>query len=263
MRTPAGTRILHNGERAFKVPLFFGKTGKETASRLHFGPMDESEWLEARKKYVTATQACAVVDAHPYTLRDELLSAKRGYPKPFVPNKFTIYGSAAEPFVCDMASQLLNCRTRLVRYPDPLKKFMLTNINWPGMSATPDALLRVPRSWTQEALSASLKPFRYRGSARWVKRLSGALSARKGQTGVLELKTAHSKDAVEKWTEGPPTHYWSQVQVQLAICEYDWGILFGKLPHATFVAHFIEKDPVYLDSLRTSVQRFWEEVNDV
>ena len=229
-------------------------------NRRSFGPMDEPTWLEKRLSYVTATQACALLGEHPYKSRSELMDDKLGQGKPFTPNKFTIYGSAAEPFVCDMAAQLLQCRTRLVRYPDPLKKFMLTNISYPGLSATPDAALRVPHCWTQEAATRSLEPFRYRGSSRWMERLIRALRGRKGQTGLLELKTAHSYKAVDTWTKGPPAHYWSQVQVQLGICGYEWGILFGKLPRATFVAHYIERDDEYLDSLKVAVGRFWDVV---
>lgn len=226
------------------------------------GPMGEAEWLEFRKNYVTATQACAVQGAHPYTPREELLLNKQGIGRAFVNNRFTVLGSASESMVAGLAAQVLACPTRLVRYPNPTKKFMVTNDEYPLMSATPDALVRVPHSWHEDALQGAFGIFLSRGSGRWLAPLKRALGARKGQTGILELKTAYSDRSVAKWYAGPPKHYWSQVQVQLGVCGYEWGILFGMLPRATLVAHFIEKDYLYLDRIANDVVEFMREVGE-
>ena len=79
--------------------------------------------------------------------------------------------------------------------------------------------------------------------------------------GVLECKTSGT---LMGWEEGPPEHYWAQVQHQLAVTGLKYGaiaILAGGIGGMKFRWAWIERDDRYIeDELVPVVEEFWRRV---
>ncbi len=65
-------------------------------------PASEAEWLELRRKYVTGSQAAAVLSAHPYTSGYQLWAEKTGRASPVEQTGAMRRGNLLEPVVVQM-----------------------------------------------------------------------------------------------------------------------------------------------------------------
>ncbi len=94
----------------------------------------EADWLEIRKKYITASNAAVLVGADPYTSPGALRN-----PAPFFGNAYTRVGQMLEPVVVNVVNDVLGLSgaSRFVLYENPEghKEFYTEG----HLGATPDA----------------------------------------------------------------------------------------------------------------------------
>ena len=90
----------------------------------------EADWLELRKKYITASECAVLVGADPYSS-----PAKLRNPTPFEGNAFTFVGQMLEPIVVNVTNQVLGTSFELYENAEGHKEFYTCGL----LGATPDA----------------------------------------------------------------------------------------------------------------------------
>jgi predicted phage-related endonuclease len=90
----------------------------------------EEEWLELRKRFITASAAAVLVGADPYSSPAKLRS-----PDPFFGNAFTFVGQVLEPVVVDVVNRVLGTTFQLYENAAGHKEFYTEG----SFGATPDA----------------------------------------------------------------------------------------------------------------------------
>lgn len=90
----------------------------------------EADWLDIRKKYVTASNAATLVGADPYSS-----PAKLRNPEPFFGNAFTRVGQMLEPVVVNVVNDVLGSSFQLYETSEGWKEFYTCG----QLGATPDA----------------------------------------------------------------------------------------------------------------------------
>ncbi len=94
----------------------------------------EEDWLDIRKKYITASNAAVLVGADPYSSPSKLRN-----PEPFFGNAFTKVGQILEPVVVNVVNDVLSLsgasRFALYETPEGHKEFYTEGF----LGATPDA----------------------------------------------------------------------------------------------------------------------------
>jgi len=90
----------------------------------------EAEWLELRKKYITASEAAVLVGADPYSS-----PAKLRNPTPFFGNAYTKVGQMLEPVVVNVVNDVLGSSFELFETQSGSKEFYTNGL----LGATPDA----------------------------------------------------------------------------------------------------------------------------
>ena len=90
----------------------------------------EADWLDLRKKYITASEAAVLVGADPYSS-----PAKIRNPTPFSGNAFTRIGQMLEPVVVNVVNDCLGTSYELYETPEGWKEFYTEGL----LGATPDA----------------------------------------------------------------------------------------------------------------------------
>lgn len=90
----------------------------------------EKEWLELRKKYITASSASTLVGLNPYSSPKKIKS-----PDKFVGNAYTFIGHLLEPVVVDMTNIVMDMDFRLYEQQKDQKVFFTAG----KLGATPDA----------------------------------------------------------------------------------------------------------------------------
>lgn len=93
-------------------------------------PKTEEDWLELRKKYITASQGAILVGANPYSSPKAIRE-----PKPFFGNAFTEVGHALEPVVVYVTNKVLGTEFKLYEDTEGCKAFYTSG----KLGATPDA----------------------------------------------------------------------------------------------------------------------------
>ena len=185
----------------------------------------------------------------PFKSRAELLAEKTGdAPSPLSDNRFLLWGRLCEETNMQATGECLRARTRGTHV-------MLESKRCPRVSCTLDGLIAAPRRPVEPRLEWT----RSRPTSGWVKGLREALRARKGQTGVLEMKQTGERNR-SKWTQGPPEHYWAQVQAQLFVTGYEWGVIAARIGTSDLIAHVVEADDLFFEEMVDSVEVFWEDV---
>jgi len=90
----------------------------------------EAEWLELRKKYITASGAAVLVGADPYSSPSKLRT-----PDPFFGNSFTRVGQILEPVVVNVVNDIMGTTFELYENDAGHKEFYTEGL----LAATPDA----------------------------------------------------------------------------------------------------------------------------
>jgi putative phage-type endonuclease len=94
----------------------------------------EADWLEIRKKYITASQAAILVGADPYSSPSKITK-----PDPFSGNSFTAVGQMLEPIVVNITNQVLKTTFKLYEQEANVKEFYTKGY----LGATPDAYMNM------------------------------------------------------------------------------------------------------------------------
>lgn len=90
----------------------------------------EKDWLNLRKRYITASEAAVLVGTDPYSS-----PAKLRNPAPFFGNAFTRVGQVLEPVVVDVVNDILGTQFELYENDKGHKEFYTSGL----LGATPDA----------------------------------------------------------------------------------------------------------------------------
>jgi len=90
----------------------------------------EADWLDIRKKYITASNAAVIVGADPYSSPAALRN-----PEPFFGNAFTRVGQMLEPVVVNVVNDVLGSTFELFETACGSKEFYTCG----KLGATPDA----------------------------------------------------------------------------------------------------------------------------
>ena len=154
------------------------------------------EWLEARKGSIGGSDAAAVVGMSPYMSNVELWEIKTGRKKQkdISDSPVVVYGTKAEEHLRNLFR--LDFPEYLVMY-EPNN--FVTNPAYPGCHVS----------------------------------LDGRLYDKAGRLGVLEIKTAEVKSAIQrkKWEDGIPQNYYIQLLHEMAITEAEFAVLCAQLKY--------------------------------
>lgn len=90
----------------------------------------EADWLELRKKYITASNAAVLVGADPYSSPKSIKN-----PEPFFGNAYTLVGQMLEPVVVAVTNAVLGTKFVLYEQEANIKEFYTLG----HFGATPDA----------------------------------------------------------------------------------------------------------------------------
>lgn len=195
------------------------------------------EWLKARKNYIGGSDASAIVGRNPYMTNTDLWEIKTGRreQEDISDKPYVIYGSRAEQYL--RALFALDFPEYEVRYEEDN---LFLNDRYPFAHAS----------------------------------LDGWLVDQEGRRGVLEIKTTNILQSMqkEKWKDGIPDNYYTQVLHYLMVTEADFAILKaqlktefpGELPRMQIKHYLIERADVEEDIayLAREEQRFWEHVKN-
>jgi putative phage-type endonuclease len=197
--------------------------------------MNRSEWLEARQKGITGTDASAILGLNPYMTNQECFDLKMGYKQPEDISKkpCVVYGQEAEAPLRELFKLDHPC------YIVEHKEYDLrVNKEYPFLIGSIDG------------------------------ELTDILTDAKG---VLEIKTTNILKSMqfEKWNDKVPENYFCQVLHYLLVTGFDFAILKAQLKsewskgevrvqtrHYEFKRSELQKD---LDFLKEKEVYFWTE----
>ena len=221
----------------------------------------DPEWITHRHRFLTGTGVSAMLGENPWTTAEGYLASKipnedGEYPA-FRANRPMLNGSYDEEYNATKFAHIAGLRRR------PCHLF-LASTRWPELACTLDGLVRMPRLGripkVNSALVSELWPERLRldlGEAR-----SDGLS----ETGLLEMKQTELSSGRRYWLKKarPPYHYEIQLQSQLHVTGYDWGILAARVGAHDMQAFFVRRDdrPEFTEGLDEICKRFREVVLD-
>lgn len=100
-------------------------------------PRDKEAWLEARKKYVTASEISSVLGNNPYKTVQELYLDKIGLEVPIPDNKHLQRGRYYEPLIIEKWARE---EAGNAKYRTGLG--LLASLQYPWLACTPDAVAR-------------------------------------------------------------------------------------------------------------------------
>jgi putative phage-type endonuclease len=175
--------------------------------------ISKQDWLEARKSGIGGSDASAIIGLNPYKTNVELWEEKTGRKKSEnISNKpEVIYGKEAEKHLRELFK---------LDYPDYKVQHteyeIRQSVNYPFMLAS----------------------------------LDGELIDKKGESGVLEIKTTNILQSMqkEKWTDKIPDNYYIQILHYLIVTGYQYAILKAQL-------RFQYGEDVYLNTKHYRVER--------
>ena len=197
----------------------------------------EADWLKARLSGIGASEASAIVGCNPYMSNVDLWRIKTG--RKAAPdissNAHVAYGHAAEPHIRELFA--LDYADRyIVQYGGAFD--MVHNQDHPWLFATLDGRL---------------------------------IECETDRRGILEIKTSEILRSLarEKWRDGVPDNYYTQLLHQLLATGWDFAVLHAQLKRVwdgelktTRQSYFIERAEVQddLDYLLEQECKFWEYV---
>lgn len=195
---------------------------------------DRSEWLEERTKGIGGSDAAAIIGLNPWKDNVTLWKEKTGLiePKDIGDKPYVQYGIAAEPHLRDLFA---------LDFPEYKVEYVENN------------------SWYNDRF-----PFA-RAS------LDGWLTDKDGRKGILEIKTTNilSSMSKEKWKDGVPDNYYTQLLQYLMVTEFEFACLKAQLryEYANDIRletrhYFMEREEVQdqIDYLMEEEKRFWDQV---
>lgn len=195
---------------------------------------DRSEWLEERTKGIGGSDAAAIIGLNPWKDNVTLWKEKTGLiePEDISYKPYVQYGIAAEPHLRDLFA---------LDFPEYKVEYVENN------------------SWYNDRF-----PFA-RAS------LDGWLTDKDGRKGVLEIKTTNilSSMSKEKWKDGVPDNYYTQLLQYLMVTEFEFACLKAQLryEYANDIKletrhYFLERSEVedQIEYLKDEEMKFWNQV---
>lgn len=183
--------------------------------------MTRSEWLEMRKQGVGASEVAAVVGENPYQSAYELWALKTGrLDDQFEDDERQEWGRALEPIIAQKAGERLG----LLSIKDEGEFATVQHPSCSRLFATVD------RRCTAKD--------------------------RKGP-GSMEVKNTHWRFEPE-WQTGGPVMYQLQLQTQLEVNGWSWGVLAGLVGGNAMTAIPMDRDKELGGIIVEQVEKFWE-----
>ena len=199
---------------------------------------NNKEWLEARHKYLNASEVGCFYDPKAYKTELELYAAKKQNSiecnQEF--NIQTESGKFLEPFIA-------KCYEISEGYESEVFEGYVVHPN-NIMGATPDYIHPI----------ADGKPIYTNG---------GAKITKDDGLGLIELKTANSFSFKDKYVDGEPSLcYIVQLQHQLACTGYKWGRIVTLVDNAKLDIATYKRDDAFLYMHERRCQKFWNDVKN-
>lgn len=193
------------------------------------------DWLSVRARGIGASESAAILGVSPWKSGLQLFYEKKGLEPLGAGESFArTLGLALEGPIADLYRDETK---RVVFRPQPGQFDVMTHATIPQMLATLDGRIVVPET--------------------------DPVAKLRGKQGVLEVKTAAiSKAAV--WREEPPIDYQVQVQHQLAVTGFEFGVCVALIGGVSLKYADIKRDPEFIELLEAAVTEWWRrfELND-
>lgn len=179
---------------------------------------ERDAWLEARRSGIGASESSAILGLSYMKSPYALWAEKLGLVANSPDSEAALWGRKLEAVIADHYAETAGLK--------------VTN---PGAFT----IQRHPRrSFMMATLDRVIEPANGRGP------------------GVLEVKTAGAK-RIPDWADGVPLYYQVQVQHQLAVTGYEYGVVAVLLAGQEFRAIEIERNPDFIDVLEDECEKFW------
>lgn len=184
-----------------------------------------TDWLEARKERIGASDAPVLLGLLPYGKSPlRLYSEKLGLiPQDEAETEAMEWGNLLEGAI---ASRYATKTGRLVTRPAHGAYTMWVHGEFAYMAATPDGTVE---------------------------------DNTKDGSGVVEIKNAGPWKA-EEWKDEPPLIFQVQLQYQLAVLGYSWGSLAALIGGQKFVHYDLERNDRFIALLQEQAAAFWDRV---
>lgn len=187
-------------------------------TRLKFN--NRTEWLEARKGGIGASEVASVIGLNPWETPYQLWRRKLGIDAPKEEN----FAMKAGHYLEDAVAKFFEDESGLQIINSTAEDFMFINPDKPFLRVSPDRLFWLPDGVRND-----------------------------DNKGVLECKTTQkSIDA-----EDLPKHWFCQIQMNLGVAGYEQGALAWLTAGREFGYKNITFDPEFFDFLCDEVSRFW------
>ncbi len=205
----------------------------------------DPQWLDERKKYLTGSSVSSMLGVNPWMSEARYLASKdpeRDEP-PFFQSRPMLNGKMDEAYNTQKFAAIGGLRCRQTH-------LFVASTLFPGLASTLDALVMMPREGrTPETLDRLVsEPW----PARLLLEMECALDDGLGRTGLLEMKQTERFGGrkgtrglkLSEWLKAskPPRHYEVQLQTQLHVTGYDWGILCARVGAHDMKAFFVRRD---------------------
>ncbi len=206
-------------------------------------PKDEAEWLALRAQDVTSTEVAALFGLSKYATPFELWHRKAGnYVVPFEDNERMKWGRRLQdPIAYGIAEDF-------GVYVAPLKAY-----------GRHDRTPRMGSSFDFEIVGVDHSRSDYRGQLADLFKEHGR--------GVLEIKNVDLRVYLAEWSEDEdgrpiaPAHIEIQLQHQLEVLGYDWGVIVALVAGNTPIVIARVRDVAVGSRLCTAVMEFWTSVD--
>lgn len=183
--------------------------------------VNEAEWLEERKKYITASEAAVICGESTFESKFSLYQRKRGLIDDDKEGEWLYWGHAMEPLI---AKRFTEVTRREVK--DPGEYTLVVNPDYPWMAATLD-------------------------------RITPELVMKYGFWSPLELKNRNAWGA-DDWKDGGiPLDILIQVQHQMVCCGVEQGVVAALIGGNEFVYRDVEAHPKFRKLLIANTESFW------
>ena len=191
----------------------------------------QEDWLEERRKVVTATEVAALFGEHPFLTAEQLAANKRS--RNDIPvNRQMWWGIHLEPSILKAFQVFTGVRIRPTHS-------MLRSTRAP-VSATLDGLVYCPEHPSGEHPD-------------WVTIVGNLPQG----LGVIDAKNVSARSR-SRWLREAPKMYWWQIQTQTFVTGLDFGILVAKIDSSEMVAHVVEADADAHDAIQEAATAFME-----
>lgn len=178
------------------------------------------DWHERRREFVGASEVAAILGLSPYSKPFDVWAVKKGIVEPFKGNEATRLGQTLESSILDHAEGVLGNLDRDVE--------VVNETRCGVVRATLDGI-----SHDRHVVEC---------------KTAGLLSGHAADWGDEGVVTSSNQ---------VPTHYWVQVQIQLAVADAQRGSIFALLPRRGICRFEIDRDDAVVSEMLQRVNDWW------